>query len=188
MKAIQVRELMVPLADYPTVEESATLYEAVLALEQARQKLDQARSQHRAILVLDKNGQVTGKIAYLDLLQALEPKYGEIEELKYTISSFTPEFIKSQLQKFELWQRPLDDICRKAARIHVKDIMHTPSEAEFITEDATLGEAVHPLIIGRRQSLLVKRGDVVVGILRLSDVVEKVCEMIKACDITSPHS
>lgn len=183
MQGIRVRELMVPLADYATVDEDATLYEAVLALEQAREKFDQKRAGHRAVLVLDKNRKVVGKIAYLDVLQGMEPKYAEVEELKYTASAFTPEFIRAQLKKYNLWQKPLDDICRKAALVRVRAIMQTPGDAEFISEDATLDEAVHQLIIDRRQSLLVTRADEVVGVLRLSDVVERVCGMIKACKL-----
>ena len=38
MKSILVKEMMVPIADYATVDEDATLYEVVLALEGAQQK------------------------------------------------------------------------------------------------------------------------------------------------------
>jgi hypothetical protein len=37
--------------------------------------------------------------------------------------------------------------------------------------------------MGRHQSLLVTRGEAVVGILRLSDVFNKVCDEIKSCRI-----
>ena len=40
MKQTKVRDLMVPLSDYATVSEQATLYEAVMALEQAQIKFD----------------------------------------------------------------------------------------------------------------------------------------------------
>jgi hypothetical protein len=36
MKSYSVKDLMVPLSEYATVSEDATLYEAVLSLEEAR--------------------------------------------------------------------------------------------------------------------------------------------------------
>jgi CBS-domain-containing membrane protein len=183
MQTIRVKELMVPLADYATVPQEATLYEAVLALDQARERFDPRREKHRAILVLDRNRRVVGKVGYLELLAGLEPNYSGIPEQESAASTFTPDFIRSQLAKYSLWQKPLDDICRKAARHRVKDIMHVPGGVEFIDAEASLDEAVHQLVTDRRQSLMVRRGDEYVGILRLSDVVGKVCELIKACPI-----
>jgi hypothetical protein len=37
--------------------------------------------------------------------------------------------------------------------------------------------------MGRHQSLLVTRGEEIVGVLRLSDVFKKICDSIKACRI-----
>ena len=37
MKSYTVKELMVPLSEYATVSEDATLYEAVLSLEEAQE-------------------------------------------------------------------------------------------------------------------------------------------------------
>jgi hypothetical protein len=37
--------------------------------------------------------------------------------------------------------------------------------------------------MGRHQSLLVRRGSDVVGILRLSDVFKKICDEMKACKL-----
>jgi CBS domain-containing protein len=75
MESILIKDLMVPLADYATVSEYATLSEAVLALKEAQKNFDQDRYRHRAVLVLDKSGKVVGKVSQIDALKALEPKY-----------------------------------------------------------------------------------------------------------------
>ena len=59
--------------------------------------------------------------------------------------------------------------------------MYTPSEGEYVDEDATLGQAMHQLVMGHHHSLLVTRKDEIVGILRLSDVFAKICDEIKSC-------
>ena len=40
MKSYSVKDLMVPLSEYATVSEDATLYEAVLSLEEAQEKFE----------------------------------------------------------------------------------------------------------------------------------------------------
>jgi len=53
MKTIPIKDLMVPLEEYATVSEEATLFEAVAALEKAQERLDRDKYLylHRAVLV-----------------------------------------------------------------------------------------------------------------------------------------
>lgn len=184
MRTLTVRELMVPLSEYITVSEEATLYDAVLALEKAQQTFDPKKHRHRAVLVYDMNHKIVGKLGQLDIIKTLEPKYGEMGDLgTLSRTGFSPEFLKSMIEKFALWDKPLSDICSKAAGMRVKDIMYTPTEGEYVEEGASLGEAIHQLVMGRHQSLLVTRGQKIVGILRLVDVFGRVCDAIKSCEL-----
>lgn len=182
MKTIKVKELMVPLNDYATVSQKATLRDAVLALEEAQTTLDPSRHKHRAVLVLDENGRVVSKITMKNILVALEPKYGKIEGVDVLErSGFSPELIHDMLEDNVLWVEPLQFICQRASELKLGDIIQAPSEDEYIDENATLDEATHRLIISPYHSLLVTGGDEVVGILRLSDVFSKICGIIKNC-------
>jgi CBS domain containing-hemolysin-like protein len=180
MKTIAVKELMVPLEDYATVSVDATLREAVLALERAQQALDASRHKHRAILVLDEDRKVVSKITMKDILVALEPNYGKLEGIDVLErSGYSPDLIKDMLEDNALWMEPLQFICERAAGLKLSDFIQAPSEDEYIDENATLGEATHQLIVQPYLSLLVISGDDVVGILRLSDVFAKICDIIK---------
>ncbi len=184
MESIRVKDLMVPLAEYATVSEDATLYEAVMALEDATKGMVEDRDRHRAILVIDRKGRVVGQVGQWDVLWGLEPRYKNIGELRETSRyGFSPQFLRSMLGNYGLWRKPLDDLCRKAARDKVKDFMVQPGEGEFVEEDATMDTAIHLLVMGRHQSLLVTRNESIVGILRQSDVFKVVCDHIKACRI-----
>ena len=100
MENYTVKELMIPLSEYATVTEDATLYEAVLALEKAQENFEDkhTRYRHRAILVLDKGDKVIGKLSQLDVLKALEPKYRDmIEGAGSHRYGFTKKFMKSML-------------------------------------------------------------------------------------------
>jgi len=184
VKSYSVKDLMVPLSEYATVSEDATLYEAVLSLEEAQEKFEDkhTRYRHRAILVLDKDGKVIGKIGQLDVLRALEPKYKQMVQGEGSHRyGFTSQFMQSMLQDYQLFADPLEDICHKAGEQNVKEYMVTPTEGEFVSEDASLDVAVHQLIMGHHQSLLVTRGDKIVGILRLTDVFASIFHTMKGC-------
>jgi CBS domain containing-hemolysin-like protein len=182
MKTIIVKELMVPIEEYATVPQEANLHDAVLALEEAQTAYDSSKHKHRAILVLDSEQNVVGKLDMLDTLKALEPKYAELDAQEaLSQSGYSPEFIKSMLKDNVLWSEPLQFICSRAFEINVRDFMEVPDSCAYIEEDATLDEAIHQLIVCSYQSLLVTRDQKVVGVLRLSDVFTKICDTIKAC-------
>lgn len=188
MKTIAVKDLMVPLEEYATVSQDATLYDAVIALENAHEKLDRERYHylHRAILVYDDKGKIAGKVSQLDAIKALEPKYKDMGNFgSLSKAGFSNSFIRSMLEQYNLWDQPLADICSKASKILVKDFMYKPTEGEFVDENATLEKAIHMLVLGHHQSLLVTRDSEIVGILRLTDVFMEIFNRIKACSIPS---
>ena len=88
---------------------------------------------------------------------------------------FSPKFMKGILEQYELWYEPLKDICGKGGKQKVKDVMHTPTAGEYVKETANLGEAIHLLIMGYHQSLLVTKDKNIIGILRLTDVFKEIC-------------
>lgn len=172
MKKISVKDLMVPIGEYAVVSEDATLSDAIRALERAQRAFDRTRHPHRAILVLDKANRPVGKISQLDALKAMEPKYKKIQgkDEKSAFRHFSRMFLHSMLAHQRLFDGSLDDLREKAARIRVKEFMSTVSEDDYLGENTTLDEALHILIMRRRQSLLVSRDNEIVGILRLTDV------------------
>ena len=183
MKTYNLHDLMVPLSEYATVSEEATLFEAAAALEEAQQNFDKARYRHRAILILDKANQVIGKLSQLDVLRALEPKYHEmLDRRQLWTYGFTAEFMKSMLKDYHLFDGPMQDICRKAGAQNVKKFMHRPAEEEIIAATASLDEAIHQMVLGQHQSLLVSRDNRIVGILRLSDVFATIHQTMMACE------
>ncbi|MCP4753834.1 MAG: CBS domain-containing protein [Proteobacteria bacterium] len=180
MRSITVRELMVPIGEYATVPQEADLYEAVLALEEAQKTVDPQKHKHRAILVLDDRQKVVGKISIFRVLIALEPKYRQLDaESVLTGSGFSPKMIEDMLKDNTLWNEPMEFICNRAAQFKVTDFMETPTDEVFVDENTLLGAAIHQMVMQKAHSLLVTRGDEVVGILRLSDVFTAICDRIK---------
>lgn len=181
-----VKDLMVPLAEYATVSQDATLKEAVEALENAQKKYDSSEDRHRAVLVYNESKYIVGKVSQLDVLRALEPKYNQMGESgslsRFGLSrfGFSTKFMKSLIDQYNLWEKPLDQICQGAENLKVKVFMYTPTAGEFVNQNATLGEAIHQLVLGHHQSLLVTDRKNIVGILRLTDVFNEICNNVKS--------
>ena len=183
MKNKLVKDLMVPLSEYATVTEDATLGEAVAALKASQASFDPGKHPHRAILILNEQRNVLGKISLLSILRALEPKYDEMLSDKGPWHlGFTRKFQKSMFESLKLWQDPLEKICKKASRMRVRTFMVAPVESEIIEIDASLGEAVHHLVIGNHQSLLATEDDRIIGVLRLADVFQAVADAVLECE------
>jgi predicted transcriptional regulator len=114
----------------------------------------------------------------------IEPGYRSIETItEKSHFGLSSEYLRTMMQDFGLWKKPLEDLCRKAAEIRVKDIMSKPAPGEYIDEEATLNEAIHLLVMGHLLSLIVKKGDTITGILRMSDVFNNICDKVKTCKI-----
>ena len=188
MKSYQVKDLMVPLSEYATVPETATLLDAVKALREAQTAFGQDRYRHRAVLVFDGNNHFVGKLSQHDVIEALEPNYkgmtrsdnqGSMHRL-----GFSDSFVKSTQEQYHLWEKALENLCEKAIHLKVKDAMNTPGKGEFVNADTTMDEAIHRLIIGRHHSLLVtadRNASEIVGVLRLVDVFELVSDVMHEC-------
>ncbi len=100
MKNYIVKDLMVPISEYATVPEEATLYESVLALEKAQEQFQQSRYSHRAVLVLDKNKRVIGKLSQMDFLCALEPRDANLDQIrKFKQYGFTRKAVALQQEE-----------------------------------------------------------------------------------------
>ena len=190
MKSKNVKEMMVPLAEYATVPETATLLDAVKALRKAQASFDQQRHRHRAILVIDGANHIVGKMSQHDVIEALEPNYktmrNQTEEGTINRLGLSDAYFKKSLEQYHLWEKALEGLCRKAADFKVKKIMYSPVKGEFVKESATMDEAIHRLIIGRHHSLMVtsdRDPNEIVGILRLSDVFEFVSDSMLECEL-----
>ena len=191
MEASTLKDLMVPLAEYATVSEDANVFEAFKALEDAQKAFSPQRYRHRAVLVLDKEDRVVGKLGQHDIIQALEPQHkgfknpekGALDHL-----GFSRTFIESVSLQYDTWDRPLQNLYRKALEQKVKAFMYKPTEGEYIEESVTINETIHRLIIGNHHSLLVTKGPDIVGVVRLTDVFELIYLRLKTLHLAATIS
>jgi CBS domain-containing protein len=182
LKNLIVKDLMVPLSEYPVVGEDASIHDAVQALQEAQKRFDQSRYRHRAVLVADDKGHIVGKLGQLDMLRALEPKYEEMRSgTGVTRLGFSRKFLVSMLDRYDLFAQPMEQMCRHVFEQKVTRYMQRPGDGEQIEADASMDQALHLLVVCQHQSLLVMEGERITGILRLTDVFATVFEAIDRC-------
>ena len=180
MEHFTVKDLMVPLSEYATVPEGSTLFEAVMALEKAQEEYQLNKYQHRAILVLDKNKHVIGKVSHLNVLKAIEPQNSKMEKITDLKKfGFGDAFITSLKKQYRPDGVTIEALYDKAGQRPVEEFMQAPSAGEFVEENATLEAAIHQLLLGPHLSLLVTSDDKIVGILRMSDVFAAIFHSMK---------
>lgn len=182
MENYTVKDLMVPINEYATVPEGSTLFEAVLALEKAQEEFNHSKYSHRAVLIMNKEGMVIGKLSHLDALRALEPMDDETNGIQaLTQFGFSGRFVRDLGKQKRMQAEPLKDLCNRAIKLKVEDFMKATAAGQCIDQNASLDLAIHQLVFGDHLSLLATQNDKIIGILRLSDVFAAVFHSMKSC-------
>jgi predicted transcriptional regulator len=88
-------------------------------------------------------------------------------------------FIDSQERDLGLWNKPLENLIEKASNVKIRHLIREFADGETVAEDASLDTALHQMIMGRFQSLLVTRAGDITGILRLTDVYDEISRRIR---------
>jgi CBS domain-containing protein len=182
MNKTQVKEIMIPILNYVTVQKENTLVEILQSLEQARKSENEHA--HRDAIVVDANGAFIGKVTMIDVFRALEPNYTKVEQ-KQEKGVLTADFVMKAAKDYNLWIEPTQTICERGGRLTVSDVMHTPEKMEYIEETATLENALHLYVMGIHQPLIVNNKDgKVTGVLRFGDVFEVVRQRLLSCRVS----
>ncbi len=173
MELKKIKEIMIPVESYANVNQNLSLYDAIIAIRKAQEKLTPGMPAIRGVLVRDDENNIVGKMGHLAFLKALEPKYNNFVDFEnLNRAGVNADLISSMIDNLRLWQDDLISICKRASSIKVKDAMK--SESESIDENASINEAIHKIIIMQSLSLLVKSSSKIVGIIRLSDLFHEV--------------
>jgi len=182
MNKTQVKEIMIPIIDYVTVQKENTLVEVLQSLEQARKSENDHA--HRDAIVVDANGVFIGKVTMIDIFRALEPNYTKVEQREEK-GVLTDDFVMEAAKAFNLWIEPTKTIYERGGSLTVSDVMHTPEKMEYIEETATFENALHLYIMGVHQPLIVNNKDgKVTGVLRFGDIFEVVRQRLLSCSVS----
>ncbi|MCP4703192.1 MAG: CBS domain-containing protein [candidate division Zixibacteria bacterium] len=172
-----VKEVMIALSAYASVSEESTLKDALVALRESHSSMSPDQYYHRAILVKNGEGEVVGKLGYLGIIAALDPKYDNLEEMKRLAGSgITKADLRREMRDLGFWNDKCHLIKKRANEIKMNHVM--VKFEERIEEDSSLAEAMHIMADLQIMSLLTTRDEKTTGVIRLSDLFEEMTDYI----------
>ncbi len=162
-----IRELMVPISDYPNIKYDASVKDAFAIL---RRNFKEGKG-YRTILVLDEKNQLKGFLSLGDLIQAVEPRFLKMAK---------PPAYQGLAQEYPaltlIWQELFSKECREEARKPVKDVM-APIKATVTTDDS-IAKVSYLMITTDSHVIPVLEKDKVVGVIRLVDVFNEIAGVV----------
>lgn len=178
-----IKEIMVPISDYVTIHEDASMAKAIQSLESENKSYGDSPYRHQSLVVTNRKNYVVGRLSQVDIMRAMEPRYCKIGSGQWVSRSvLSKEVLVTLRESFKLWEQPLETLCSELNNLKVKDFMQVPTEGEFVNEDDTFNVACHRIIMGRHHSLLVTKNKEIVGILRSTDLFNDLYDVMVECD------
>lgn len=158
-----VRDVMIPIEEYTTLNGDATVKDAIVALKASfRSQLTTSRimeTGHRSVLVVDRAGKVTGVLTIQDLMQMIMPAY---------LSAPKPSLADSIQYSPMFWDGMFTSEIRRMASRKIEEVM---SPAPFkIDGGANLMEAAFMMLTHGVRRLAVIMGGEVAGVIREQDL------------------
>ena len=173
-----VKDIMLPLAEYAVVDENATILDALKALDESQANLPPDRHPHRAVLVRDSRGRIVGKLHHFAFLRALIPKREPlVEQGVLDRAGVGDDLLQTSMRAFDLLTGDLVNICERARTVLVRHVYSSTNTG--IDEVASLTDAIAAFLNRQALSLLVLRGGEPVGVLRLSDLFDELAREMK---------
>lgn len=157
-----VRDLMVPLDNFPHVKGNASLRDAFAKLHAASGSSELFRN----ILVLDEKDRLIGTVGLKNVLHAMLPEY-----LRHGSAHFQGG--NQDITALSvLWQEDCAENCRQANKILARD--HVSPVAATIGADEPLTKAAFLFATTPINVLPVVAGKQLVGVIRLVDVFDEI--------------
>lgn len=163
-----IRDICVPLSEYPHIPETATLRDAFEALHTGFA----SGRRYRHVLVLNADRQLIGLLGMRDILRGLFPDYLRSQELGHHAQGPVPDFPALTL----IWAETFHTQCREAARKPVSGFMGDIPATVAIDDPIT--KAAYLLVIHDVSMLPVLQGTNLVGVVRMIDVFNQAAKAV----------
>ena len=163
-----IREICVPLAEYPHIREDAIFRDAFSVLHAGFV----AGQRFRHVLVLNAKDQLVGLLGMRDILRGMFPDYLRTHEMTSRHQGLLPDFPALTL----IWAETCHTQCKEAAGKPVKGFM-APVPARVGLDDP-ITKAAYLMVIHDVSILPVVDGDRVAGVVRMIDVFNEAAKAV----------
>lgn len=163
-----IKDICVPLAEYPHLQDRATLKDAFTVLHEAYT----TGKRYRHILVLNDKGQLAGILGMRDILRGLFPDYLRTGEHSHHEGPI-PDFPALTL----IWAETFQSQYSAAAEHPIKGFMGgIPGKVGI---DDPITKAAYLLVVHDTSMLPVVDGERLVGVVRMIDVFNEASKAVR---------
>ncbi len=159
-----VKDLMIPLTDYPHIPYWFTIKQAVSILKKAAED-SQTKVEPWIVLVFDEKYQLMGLVGLRDLLRGIEPRFLRRPEAVHFQGA---KQLEADTGLAILWKDLFGRGSREEANKPVSEVM-VPIRATLNATDP-IAKAVYVMVQTDMEVLPVMEGGKVVGIIRMIDI------------------
>jgi len=170
----RVRDVMIPLAGYPSIRDTATLREAVALMATAQIEVDGRQSLPRVLLVFDAIHVLVGYARRRDLMMGLEPKFLVVQPLAYRKKLFD---IAVDPNLSELSYDRVEQGIREQAGRPVSDVMQ-PIETVVQADDHIM-KAIYEMVSQDLTLIPVVDGRQLVGVVRTVELFHEIAQVLR---------
>ena len=161
----KVKDLMIPLEDYPHIPYWFTLHQAMAILREAAITFE-GQFEPLAVLVFDEKYRLMGILSLRDIIKGLEPRFlyekNTLAEAEADLPGSLRDLFGPELQKAS--QRPVSDFMK-------------PNEASIDADDS-IAKALFLMIKEKVSRLPVLQDNKLAGMIRLSDLFQEISDLV----------
>ena len=174
MQSKRVEDVMIPLSQYPNVDDSMTIAQGIVEIEKARIQIEGLSSLPRQILVFDGLGVLVGYVRRRDIIRGLEPDFLSVKPDSYKKKLFDVgadpalswlSFEKSQKGLSQRAQKPISEFLQ-------------PIES-WVMHDDLLTTAMAAICTSNKSLVPVIKNDQVVGVVRTAELLSELAAWLK---------
>jgi CBS domain-containing protein len=166
--SLPIRDICVPLSEYPHVADTSTLRDAFAVLLAGFA----SGRRYRHVLVLNADSQLVGLLGMRDILRGLFPDYLRSRELKHHAQEPVPDFPALTL----IWAETCRSQCKEAAMRPVAGFMGAVPAT--VASDDPLTKAAYLMVTHDVSMLPVVDGGRLVGVVRMIDVFNQAAKAV----------
>jgi CBS-domain-containing membrane protein len=170
----RVREVMIPIGQYPSLRDTATLRDAVALMETASLQMHGRASLPRVLLVFDEIEVLVGYVRRRDLMMGLEPRFLVVQPLAYRKKLFDVA-VDPNLSELS-YDRVIHGIKEQAGR-PVTDVMQ-PIET-IVQADDHLMKAVYEMVSQDLSLIPVVDAKQLVGVVRSVELFHEMAQVVR---------
>jgi predicted transcriptional regulator len=173
----RVRDIMIPLEDYPWIRLQDTILDAIRVMEDAHLQVGRRPSLPRVLLVFDHHNELVGVVRRRDIMRGLEPDFLVRQPLEDRVTFFSvgPDPLLTDLAGGVSLDTLLKGLREQSGR-PVSDIVKPISTT--LKPSDRLMKAVYEMVSMNESLIAVVEGDEVVGVVRSVDVLAALAQFL----------